>query len=188
MKKITVFMVCIIFLMACNNAATEKTAAPAVATEKPAEKISTDGNAGTTITVTLTGGVNAGSFTASSAEPTCSMGLTGPKSFGNQYSVGGKAPDEFSSLQLIVDDYEAAKSGTDKFYIKVAFGKRLEGNKYEINGSDNSLAGKKQGSGKLTINESGAVKTATIQGKTADGVSIDAILTCNEVITAQGNH
>src|ERR1700753_4400215 len=70
---------------------------------------------GTAITVKLTGGANAGTFTATSAEPTCSMGLTGAKSFGNQYSVSGKKDNEFSSLQLIVDDYAAAKGGTTKF-------------------------------------------------------------------------
>jgi hypothetical protein len=141
---------------------------------------------GSTITGKITGGPNAGSFSATSADPTCSMGLTGPKSFGNQYSVGGKADNEFSSLQLIVDDYEAAKKGTDKFYVKVAFGKRLVGKKYEINGSDNSMAGKKQGSGKLTIKESGSTKTASLSGKTADGIEINVTLVCNAVVTAQG--
>ncbi len=140
------------------------------------------GTTASQMTVTLTGGKNAGTYAASSDEPTCSMGLTGERSFGNQYSVGGKADNEFSSLQLIVDDYEAAKAGTDKFYIKVAFGKRLVGAAYEINGSDNSIAGKKQGSGKLTIIESGGSKTAHIEGKTDDGVSITADLTCLSVI------
>ena len=142
--------------------------------------------AATTITGKITGGPHAGTFSATSAEPTCSMGLTGPKSFGNQYSVGGKADNEFSSLQLLVDDYEAAKKGTDRFYVKIAFGKRLVGKKYEISGSDNSMAGKKQGSGKLTIKESGSVKTATFTGKTSDGIEITATLVCNSVVTAQG--
>jgi|GEM_PF-4254168 len=84
---------------------------------------------GTTITGKITGGPNAGSFLATSVDPTCSMGLTGPKSFGNQYSVSGKADNEFSSLQLIVDDYEAAKKGTDKFYVKVAFWQKTHGQK-----------------------------------------------------------
>ncbi|GLU50571.1 hypothetical protein [Dyadobacter frigoris] len=142
---------------------------------------------GTIISGTLTGGTNAGAFSATSVDPTCSMGLTGPKSFGNQYSVSGKADKEFSSLQLLVDDYEAAKKGTDKFYIKVAFGKRLMGKSYEVNNSDNSIAGKKQGSGgKLTVKESGSSKTVTITGKTADGVVINATIVCNAVVTMPG--
>lgn len=141
---------------------------------------------GTTISGKIIGGPNAGNFSATSADPTCSMGFTGPKSFGNQYSVSGKADNEFSSLQLIVDDYESAKKGTDKFYIKIAFGKRLVGKKYEISGSENSMAGKKQGSGKLTIKENGAVKTVTVTGKTSEGIEISATLICNVVISAQG--
>jgi hypothetical protein len=138
---------------------------------------------GTLITVKLTGGANAGSYTATSATPTCSMGLTGAKSFGNQYSVSGKKDNEFSSLQLIVDDYAAAKSGTTKFYIKVAFGKQLMGNAYIINGSDNSLAGAKEGTGKLTVRESGGIRLAHIEGTTKTGVAIVADLTCYSVVT-----
>lgn len=190
MKKITLITVTTLFLFSCNNASTNKTDETKdiqqTTTDKPAEKPAESGGGGTKINVTLSGGANAGSYTASSAETTCSMGLTGEKSFGNQYSVAGKADNEFSSLQLIVDDYEAAKAGTEKFYIKVAFGKRLMGNKYEINGSDNSLAGKKQGSGKITITESGSSKIAHVEGKTSDEVSINADITCSSVITMNG--
>lgn len=188
MKKIIIPVAITLFLFSCNNATTNttdktKNDQQTNTSDKPAEKPATSGSAGTQIAVTLTGGANAGSYTASSAESTCSMGLTGEKSFGNQYSVSGKADNEFSSLQLLVDDYEAAKAGTEKFYIKVAFGKRLMGNKYEINGSDNSISGKKQGSGKLTITETGGNKVAHVEGKTSDGVSINADITCNTVLT-----
>jgi len=187
MKKLIAPFFAILILASCNNNDSKKANDTATTTtDKPADKPAVSGNAGTKITVTLTGGANAGSYTASSAETTCSMGLTGEKSFGNQYSVSGKADNEFSSLQLLVDDYEAAKAGTEKFYIKVAFGKRLQGNKYEINGSDNSLSGKKQGSGKITINESGNSKIAHVEGKTSDGVSINADITCTSVITMNG--
>lgn len=151
------------------------------------DKVAARNAPGTTISGTLTGGANAGSFSATSVDPTCSMGLTGPKSFGNQYSVGGKADKEFSSLQLLVDDYDAAKKGTDKFYIKVAFGKRLMGKSYEFSNSDNAIAGKKQGSaGKLTVKENGSSKTVTVTGKTADGVVINATIVCNSVVTMNG--
>jgi hypothetical protein len=188
MKKTALIAVFTLFLFSCKNTSSKKpgeTKATQQTTESgnPADKPAASGSGGTKMAVTLTGGANAGSFTASSAEATCSMGLTGEKSFGNQYSVSGKADNEFSSLQLIVDDYEAAKAGTQKFYFKVAFGKRLMGNKYEINGSDNSLAGKKQGSGKLTITETGGSKLAHIEGKTSDGVGIVADITCITTLT-----
>lgn len=180
MEKIIVHIAAIFFL-SCNT--TESPKEKSTEVSKPeAEKNISSGSAATQIKVTLTGGANSGSYSATSAEATCSMGLTGEKSFGNQYSVSGKADNEFSSLQLLVDDYEAAKSGTDKFYIKAAFGKRLQGNKYEINGSDNTTAGKKQGSGKLKITESGNGKTAHVEGKTDAGVSIVADITCLSTI------
>ena len=181
MKKIFI-ATAIIFLTACNTSENQKPANTSSNKEKPVETAIVSVSGSTQITVTITGGANAGTYTATSAEPTCSMGLTGPKSFGNQYSVSGKAANEFSSLQLIVDDYRAAKSGTEKFYIKVAFGKILQGAAYEINGSENSLAGKKQGSGKLTLMESGNSKTVHAAGKTAAGIAIIVDITCLSTI------
>ncbi len=180
--KPAIFLLLTVAVVACsnpqNNSSANNADSSKPADAAPAQSSSSSTGAASQMTVTLTGGANAGTYTALIDEATCSMGLTGDKSFGNKYSVSGKADNEFSSLQLIVDDYEAAKKGTDKFYIKVAFGKRLEGNKYEINGSDNQMAGKKQGSGTATITESGAQKIATIDGKTTDSVSVHAVLTC----------
>ncbi|SDM79928.1 hypothetical protein [Siphonobacter aquaeclarae] len=133
---------------------------------------------GSRITVTLTGGANAGTYTVSTPKTTCSKGLTGPASFGNQYSEKGKSDAEFSSLQLIVDDASAAGTGTDKFYVKVAFGKVLVGRKYEINGSSNPMAGAKTGKGTLSLKEGGGKKTVTLEGETADGVKIRVTLEC----------
>ena len=181
MKKIFVSVFSVLLMTACNNTSDTKKSDAVTPADKPV--IAASSGSGTEIKLTLTGGANAGVYSAVSAEPTCSMGLTGEKSFGNQYSVSGKADNEFSSLQLLVDDYEAAKAGTEKFYIKVAFGKRLVGKAYEINGSDNSIAGKKQGSGKITITETGGNKVAHVEGKTSDGVGITADITCLSTIT-----
>ncbi|MEO6818503.1 MAG: hypothetical protein ABI266_08765, partial [Ginsengibacter sp.] len=136
----------------------------------------------TEIKITLKGGPNAGFYNGSSIEPTCSMGLTGPKSFGNQYAVSGKEDNEFSRLQLLVDDYEEAKSGTDKFYIKVGFGKRVVGIAYEINGSENTMSGKKQGCGKLNIIEYDNNKIVHIEGITDAGVILEAEITCRGIV------
>lgn len=176
-----------LLLLECNNSTNNKTASatPDSASSSTSKPDAVAGStAGTEITVTLTGGANAGTYTATSVDPTCSEGLTGKKSFGNQYSVKGKADNEFSSLQLIIDDKDAAKKGTDKFYIKVAFGKLLRGKAYEINGGTSFLALAKMGSGKATLLESGATKTVVVEGKTADGVGISASIKCNSVISA----
>ncbi len=134
---------------------------------------------GSNISVKLTGGANAGTYTATSADPTCSRGYSGTNSFGNQYSVDGKKDKEFSSLQLIVDNYDSAKAGTDQFMVTVSFGKLDEGNSYTISGLDNGV---KKGSGKLSIKESGSATIVTLAGTTADGVAITATITCNSVV------
>lgn len=127
------------------------------------------------------GGANAGNYTANSDETTCSEGMTGDNSFGNQYSKKGKADNELSSLQLIIDDKDAARKGTDKFSILVGFGKLLGGKTYQINTRDGSP---KEGSGKATLLETGGIKTVVVEGKTVDGVSISATIKCNSAITA----
>lgn len=187
MKKIITFAATLL-LLNCNNNGNKsaKTAddANSNATTNPATNEASGGSAtaGSEITVTLTGGPNAGTYTATSAETTCSEGLTGDNSFGNQYSAKGKADNVLSSLQLIIDDKNAAKQGTDKFSVEVKFGKLLGGKSYSINTRDNS----KEGSGTATLTESGSTKTVVIEGKTADGVGISATITCQHVMTANG--
>ena len=101
MKKLIAPFLVVLIVASCNNSDSKKTDSTATTTtDKPADKPAVTESGGTKMTVVLTGGANAGSYTASSAEATCSMGLTGEKSFGNQYSVSGKADNEFSSLQL----------------------------------------------------------------------------------------
>ncbi len=178
-KVITIFFA--VILISCNNSNSAKAETTAPSKTKAPSTESTRG--GSKITVKITGGANAGTYTATSTETTCSMGLTGDKSFGNQYSVNGKSDKEFSSLQLIVDDYDAAKAGTDKFLITVEFGKLLMGTSYTI---DTQSDDAKKGSGHLTIKESGNEKTVTIEGKTEDGVEISATLVCDAVMTADG--
>jgi hypothetical protein len=104
------------------------------------------------------------------------MGLTGKNSFGNQYSVDGKNDNELSSVQMIIDDVDSAKKGTNKFMFTVSFGKLFQGKSYEI--KENS------GSGIATFSESGDTKTVTVEGKTKDGVGISATITCNSIIKA----
>ena len=186
MKKI-ITLAATLLLLSCNNSGNKTTktsvSEDSNATDPATNEASGGGAAGTEITVTLTGGANSGTYNATSADATCSEGLTGANSFGNQYSVKGKADNELSSLQLIIDNKDAAKKGTDQFYIKVAFGKILLGKKYEINGGTTYLTMPKTGSGKATLMESGSTKTVVVEGKTADGVGISATIKCNSVIT-----
>lgn len=186
MKKI-ITLVATLLVLSCNSSGnkTDKTSGNEktnVSDRPGADNGSTKGLPGAEITVGIKGGPNAGNYSARSAETTCSEGLTGENSFGNQYSVKGKADNEFSSLQLIIDDKEAAKNGIDKFSIQVGFGKILGGKKYEINTRGNS----KDGSGTATFTEKNGSKIVIISGKTADGIIITATILCHGAMTANG--
>lgn len=188
MKKIITIATALFFL-GCNSSTNNKAAntpsdTTSVTTPKTEETPS--GSSGSEISVTLTGGDNAGTYHVISKDPTCSEGLTGENSFGNQYSEKDKADNELSSLQLIIDDKNAAKNGTSKFSVSIGFGKILEGKTYNISTLDNNSGFKPSGSGKATLMESGNTKTVVIVGKTADGVGISATLICNKIMTANG--
>ncbi len=186
MKKI-ITIAATLFFLGCNSSTNNKTANAASGSTSdatPKTDAATGSTAGSEISVTLTGGANAGTYHVISKDPTCSEGLTGDNSFGNQYSESGKADNELSSLQLIIDDKNAAKKGTSKFSIQVAFGKILGGKSYQINTRDDNSGKSNEGSGTATLTESGGTKTVVIQGKTADGVGISATIKCNSIVTA----
>ena len=187
MKKI-ITLAAILLLLSCNNSGNkpDKTSgnenADATSSSTPATSSTSD--KGSDISVTLTGGPNAGTYHVTSKDPTCSEGLAGENSFGNQYSDNGKADNELSSLQLIIDNKDAAKKGADKFSFEVKFGKLIGGKSYSINTRDDNSGKPNDGSGTATLTESGSTKTVVIHGKTADGVGISATIKCNSVITA----
>lgn len=132
-----------------------------------------------TVKVTLTGGPDAGTFEAQARDAGCSYGLTGPDSWGNQYS-DNTVTTGLSSLQLIVPSTKAAAAGTDKFLTTVTIGKLLEGRSYEIETRDGEL--KPGGSGTVTVKDSGNTGTVSITGTTKNNVKIDATITCNNVV------
>jgi hypothetical protein len=185
MKKITI-IASVFFLLGCNNSSGRK----AVATGDTDNNLSANSDAyaqgsfGSEITVTLTGGPNAGTYTVTSKDPTCSEGLTSDHSFGNQYSEKDRKDNELSTVQLVIDDKDAAKTGTTHFSLEVGFGKLLDGKSYSINTRNDHSGRPAEGSGKATLMESGGARTVVIEGKTADGVSISATIKCNAVITA----
>ena len=186
MKKL-IALAATFFLLSCGNNGdkTNRTSGDEnMDTASAANDISNTG--GSKISVSITGGPNEGIYHVITKDPTCSEGLTGENSFGNQYSEINKADNELSSVQLIIDDKNAAKKGTDKFSISVGFGKISGGKKYDINTRGNNSGLKKEGSGKATLTESGNTKTVVIEGKTADGVGISATLVCNKIMTANG--
>ncbi|MFN8355016.1 MAG: hypothetical protein U0Y10_11250 [Spirosomataceae bacterium] len=132
--------------------------------------------------VVLTGGKNAGTYDFTSAETTCSCNIIEGIAFGNQFSL--KDGNGVTSLQLIVPDRKKATSGTDVFYVKVAFGKRFVGPKYELGKEAMKVTEKANGTLKLSQTTNSTV--ATISGTTKDGVKMEVKLECFKMMTATG--
>lgn len=184
MKRIASIVFSIaIFGCHSNNKATLSTADSASSNQQSAVAETSSGDAASTIKVIITGGANAGTYTATSNETTCSIGLAGDKSFGNQYSIDAKGDKEFSSLQLVITNMDEAKSGTGNFMVTVGFGKILNPTSYTIDGTNQA---NKKGSGTAKLSESGKEKDVTIDGTTADGIHITATIVCKSVMTSNG--
>lgn len=134
------------------------------------------------IHVVLTGGPNAGTYDVSSPTTTCSCNIMEGMAFGNQFSL--KDGTGVTSLQLIAPDRAKANAGTDVFYVKVAFGKRLVGPKYELGKESMKVTEKANGTLKISTTANSTV--ATISGTTKDGVKMDIKLECFKLMTAAG--
>ena len=132
--------------------------------------------------VVMTGGKNAGTYDVNSVETTCSCNIVEGIAFGNQFSL--KDGNGVTSLQLIVPDRKKAMTGTDVFYVKVAFGKRFVGPKYELGKDAMKVTEKVNGTLKLSQTTNSTV--ATISGTTKDGVKMDIKLECFKMMTATG--
>ncbi len=150
------------------------------------------GSAATTIHLVVTGGEHAGTYDAKSGDITCTYGYAGPGSWGNQYSVSGKEPNEFSSLQLIVPDTKDAADGADKFLITVAFGEMMKPgySEHTIN-TGATLFGSperkpREGSGTITVEDEGKTGKVTFKGKTKDNVGLEGTIDCHQMMRSEG--
>lgn len=134
---------------------------------------------GTDISLSMAGGEHAGEYQAHSDTVTCSYGLAAEDAFGNQYSILDAGADEFSSLQLIVDG-DAAAQGAAEFLVTIGFGTLMGGTSYTVDTHEG------RGSGTVHLDDRGSTATVTIEAQTADGVSIDAVVECHEVMRFDG--
>jgi hypothetical protein len=139
------------------------------------------GGTATTIHLVIGGGPHAGTYDAKSSDVTCTYGFAGPGSWGNQYSVTGKKPSEFSSLQLIVPDTKDAADGTDSFLLTVGFGELMKPG-YSDHTINTSARGTKEGSGTITVDDRKTGGKVTFKGKAGDGVTLEGTIDCHQMM------
>jgi hypothetical protein len=130
--------------------------------------------------LTITGGTNAGTYDAVTDRGGCSAGMTGPASWGNQFSLPKeKDPKKLNSVQLIVPNAKAAAGGTHDFFLNIGFGPLMQrAAEYKVD------TAKKQGSGTLTIADKGATALVTFDATTAAGVKLHGTIDCMSVMRA----
>ncbi|MGH7510479.1 MAG: hypothetical protein ACREMZ_13555 [Gemmatimonadales bacterium] len=144
------------------------------------------GGTATTIHLVISGGQHAGTYDATSSKFTCTHGFAGPGAWGNQYSVTGKKPNEFSSLQLIVADTKDAADGTDQFLLTVGFGELFQPGYTEHSIKTQPGASKQEGSGTVTVDDREKTGKVTFKGKTAEGVTLEGTIDCHQVMRGGG--
>lgn len=147
-------------------------------------RVPTSGGTATTIHLVIGGGPHAGTYDAKSDDITCTYGFAGKGSWGNQYSVTGKKPNEFSSLQLIVPDTKDAADGTDKFLITAAFGELMQPGYTDH--TINTTKDNKDGSGTITVDDKGKTGKVSFKGTTKDKVTLEGTIDCHQLMRGEG--
>jgi hypothetical protein len=134
-----------------------------------------------TVHLVIAGGPNAGTYDGTTDRGGCSAGLTGPGSWGNQFSLPKeKDPKKLNSVQLTVPNAKAAAAGTHDFFLSVGFGPLLQRSaEYVVDTKKN------KGSGTVTVADHGATATVKFDAKTADGVKLTGTIDCHSVLRAQ---
>jgi hypothetical protein len=172
-----------VVLASCGG---DKDATKAEAEGSSTVPVPAGGGTATTIHLVIGGGPRAGTYDAKSSDITCTYGFAGPGSWGNQYSVTGKKPSEFSSLQLIVPDTKDAADGTDKFRLTVGFGELMQPGYAEHTINTSGGGSQKEGSGTITVNDKGKSGTVAFKGKTKDNVTLEGTIDCHQLMRGEG--
>lgn len=171
----------VLALAACGKG---DTAMRAAGGESTVQAPQATGPTATTLHLVVGGGPHAGTYDAKSHDITCTYGFAGKGSWGNQYSVTGKKPNEFSSLQLIVPDTKDAADGTDKFLITAAFGELMQPGYTDH--TINTTKDNKEGSGTITVDDKGKTGKVSFKGKTKDNVTLEGTIDCHQLMRGDG--
>ena len=162
---------------------------PTVAPGQPTPAVPPPAQGGAVATVILTGGADAGTYTATGLEPNCSLGLIGPGGWGVQLTNLVATDTELGSLQLVAaaegaaDDENAFFKGT-QFLMTVTIGPSLgtSSRNYEVAVRTEAADQESSGTGSAQITDTGSTAVIHATGTTADGVGIDATVNCATVL------
>jgi hypothetical protein len=163
---------------------------PTAATPTPAGATAPPLPGGSVAIVTLTGGADAGTYTAAAdIAPNCSQGIIGPEGWGVQLTNLVAADKELGSIQLVAaapgkaDDEGAFFRGTE-FLMTITIGPALgtTSRNYEVGVYTDASDKETSGEGSAQVTDNGATAVIHATGTTADGVGIDATVNCPSVV------
>jgi hypothetical protein len=124
----------------------------------------------------VTGGPHAGTFDATSDRGGCSVGLAGPRAWGNQLSLTDSDPNHFNSLQLVAP---LPDNITSQFFLSIGFGPLAHRTEYTI---ETRRGYKKSGTGVMSIIDKGTTARMTFSGTTAGGIKLEGTIDCKTVL------
>ena len=132
---------------------------------------------GTTVSVTLTGGESAGSYTGT-LDPGCAVGFMGEGVWSvNFVMFDGSGPGILSDAIIV---YPPQDSSETRLAIEVGIGPLYDTPEYKVYRiePERSDFG---GTGMVEVTDSGATAVLHATGTTADGVGIDMTVNCPEI-------
>ncbi len=178
-RRISLSMFAVLSLVACSSGEDAEPAADSVVAGPDSSSVEAFAamDAPTAMMVTLTGGPNAGTYTASSGSQTCSVGANGEDVWSSQF-VDDTASSGLGSMQVMIPGEERARQGTQTFYFAIVLGNFMQGTDYVIETRPQT---QNAGGGTARVVDTGESATITVDGATRDSVQIHAEIRCRDV-------
>lgn len=126
--------------------------------------------------VQLTGGDQAGTYEVTGSDAECLYGTSNGDDWQTRHIT--EENSVLSTVLLLVPSTAAASSGTTDFFFSAGFGEYSSDEylEYILDPTNTN------GTGSITIQKDGSQATINISGETATGVSVNATITCTNVL------
>jgi hypothetical protein len=136
----------------------------------------------TLISVQLTGGDDAGSYEVTQEDSSCLYGTSNGDDWRTLYGSDTAGEGTLSTVLLVIPNTTEAASGSTDFFFSAGL------NEY---GGDAYLEyildpANGNGTGTVTVQKDGSQATLNITGQTSTGVTVNATITCNNVLEVGG--
>lgn len=138
----------------------------------------------TSLSVQVTGGDHEGAHKLTSADSYCTVGNSDADSWDTSFGDNAPDPGGLSVFVLTLPHIEGVGAGTSDFFASAGFGAYGDEGYTEYTLDPTNA----NGSGTLTLEQEDRKRAVvTVTGETAEGVTLSATLTCNDVTNMSGD-